>query len=185
MSTKTIQIKDADFDTLKKYAVEVLGLPIKDKTPLPALRAKINTALNGATSFVIREGDDADEPAPLPEHAAAREAREIKSAFNQGKPDAQAMPDHGNASHVVLMIHLQDKPGGKEPVPIGVNGRAMLVPRGEDVKIPYAYYEVLSKAIETHYDPLPGGGLSEPRFVPRYPHNVLRFLFENQEQAAA
>jgi hypothetical protein len=75
---------------------------------------------------------------------------------------------------VKILIARTEDAGGDEPVPVGVNGPIMLVPRGEPVEIPYAYYEVLKNAVKDIYDPLPDGGMNPvPRKVPAYPFQRL------------
>ena len=70
---------------------------------------------------------------------------------------------------VKLIIHTTTEAGGKDPVPIGVNGRVMLVPRGKEVEIPHAYFEVLKNAKRFDYEPGPEGyGLQPPTEVQMY-----------------
>jgi len=76
---------------------------------------------------------------------------------------------------VRITIHKQDKPGGEDHVQVGVNGRLMLIPRGDPFFVPESYVEVLKHAVELvypEYDPSKNdgrGGLDEPRKVHAYP----------------
>ena len=45
-----------------------------------------------------------------------------------------------------VMINQQDGPDGKFDVPIGVNGKVLLIKRGEEVEIPEEYFFVLRDA---------------------------------------
>ena len=69
---------------------------------------------------------------------------------------------------VKVIIQSSDAPGGQDPVPVSVNGSAMLIPRDVEAEIPFEYYEALRNAVRQHYTPLPDGGLSEPKDVPAY-----------------
>ena len=164
-NTKRIKIASADVETLRNYLQTVLGVEPKPNATVEQLRAKISSAVGGRTTITVFEGDETQEAAT---------AEVIVPRSNAGKPDPlqDLLPDE-HPERVRLQIHVQEKPGGSEPVQVGVNGKVMLIPRGKEVEIPWTYYEVLCKAVETHYDPLPDGGLSEPRFVPRYPHTLL------------
>jgi hypothetical protein len=75
---------------------------------------------------------------------------------------------------VRIMLHRTDKAGGLRPVPVGVNGKIMLIPRGEAVWVPEAYVDVLQNAVELQYPPYDSdgdflGGLKPPEEVPAYP----------------
>ncbi len=171
MASRKIKIAEADYETLSNYCRDTLGIEVKAKTPLPALRAKVSTATGGNTEITIFEGEDIS---PVIKAAAAQQAEAIIPRANQGKPDPLKYDsDEEPPERVEVQIHVQDRPGGSEPVQIGVNGKLMLVPRNKRVSIPWAYFEVLSKAVETRYDPLPEGGLSEPRYVHRYPYTLF------------
>ena len=69
-----------------------------------------------------------------------------------------------------IHVNITEEAGGNEPVPVSVNGKVMLIPRGKDVDVPAEYVEVLQHAISHKYDPLPDGGMNPvPREVPLYP----------------
>jgi hypothetical protein len=70
---------------------------------------------------------------------------------------------------VRIIIPASDAPGGQDPVPVSVNGSAMLIPRDQECEVPYPYYEALKNAVRQVYTPLPDGGLSPPKDVPAYP----------------
>lgn len=84
--------------------------------------------------------------------------------------DSQTPPAEGD-DLVRIRINITDTPGGNEPVPVSVNGRAMLIPRDKDVEVPSKYVEALEHAVEHRYEPADdGNGLKpEPRLVPKYP----------------
>lgn len=85
----------------------------------------------------------------------------------QAKP-AVADEGDGAVKKVRIIIPASDAPGGQDPVPVSVNGSAMLIPRDEACDIPYPYYEALKNAVRQVYTPLADGGLSAPKNVPAY-----------------
>ncbi len=86
---------------------------------------------------------------------------------------APELGEDGEPPPVIVHIGITDKPGGDQDVQLSVNGRACLVRRGEDVEIPYMYYEVLKNAVEVHRDALPDGGLGPERKVFPIPFHVV------------
>ena len=81
-----------------------------------------------------------------------------------------------------INIPTQEKPGGQEPVPAGVNGVVMLLPRGQDINVPVEYVEVLKNAVSYHYKPYTGfnadgsmslGGLDNPDKVEEFPFSQV------------
>lgn len=84
------------------------------------------------------------------------------------KPKAASDSD-GGADKVRIIIPASDAPGGQDPVPVSVNGSAMLIPRDQECEIPYPYYEALKNAVRQVFTPLSDGGISPPKSVPAYP----------------
>lgn len=74
-----------------------------------------------------------------------------------------------------VIIPEENGPGGQEPVPVGVNGNVMLIPRGKECLVPVEYIEVLRNAVRDEYDPVTTGygGITKPRKVPAYPIQIL------------
>ena len=54
-------------------------------------------------------------------------------------------PDHLGDVHIILE-------GDGEPLPVGVNGRILLIPRGEPVWVPEAFVGVLDNAVHSKLD---------------------------------
>lgn len=76
-----------------------------------------------------------------------------------------------------ITIPNQDKPGGSEEVPIGINGSHMYVKRNTPSLVPEEYVESLEHAIETRYipntDPVSLEPFADRRDVMRYPMSVI------------
>lgn len=90
----------------------------------------------------------------------AAEAAAIKSG------DAVAEP------MVELTVHTQEGPGGKRALFVGVNGKALLIPRNQRCKVKLRYLGVLETAIETKYEFDAEAKANVPVDMPSYPHQV-------------
>lgn len=86
-------------------------------------------------------------------------------------PKASAAAANGSEGRKMVTVYIpsSNEPGGQDPVPVSVNGSAMLIPRDQESPIPYEYYEALKNAVRQVYTPLPDGGMSPPKDVPAYP----------------
>ena len=155
---KTIPIGEATEAQLRSFARDTLGIEIKATAKFETVRARVETAWNKPEILV-------DENEPEPKEATAK-----------------ATPKPIEKGMVRLILGVTEEAGGKDPVPVGVNGKVMLIPRGIEVEIPYPYFEALSHAVTHVYDPLKDGGMElEPRKVPLYPFQRLDL---NQPAAA-
>lgn len=93
---------------------------------------------------------------------------------------AKLEPDTGKK--IKIFIEQQEGPGGSEPVFVGVNGRHMLIPRGEWSFVKPEFVEVLEHCVRTVIDPVPMdpskpmdiGGTLPPRDVLQYPFRTER-----------
>lgn len=144
MKQKTVPWDDATLDELKKFVAQVLGISVNYNIGESTLRAKIRQAYGGDTiTIMVLDGEDEfvaeDAPAPAstkpPTHGKALRG---SSAENDPK--------------VTITIAEIEGAGGKRPVPVGVNGVMMLVPRGRPVDIPYRYYHALTLAVKTVHE---------------------------------
>lgn len=163
---KLIPMAEATEAELRTFAQETLGINIKASASLEQVRAKVETAW------------DRDIP-------VAEAAPKPTLAGDQPRPvtDEQGGPKPGK---VRINIGIQEEAGGSAPVPVGVNGKIMLIPRGKDVDIPEAYLEALSHAITYKYEPMEDGlGMNPiPREVQLYPFQIIGRV-DNLEGAQA
>ena len=162
---REVKIAEATHDQLLKFARETLGFNSPPNIGRETLIARISVAWNKDHITVAQAAAEVSQAgqAPLPQTA------------EQQAPEKPM---------VRINIHITEEAGGNEAVPVGVNGRIMLIPRGKDVDIPYTYYEVLKHAVMNKYDPMPDGGMNPvPREVPTYPFQVI--LAEVREDIAA
>lgn len=149
---KKILLKDATKEQMMAFAETTLGISSPANIGVDTLRAKIQAAWTHDEITV-------DDSAP---------AKPMEGTAPHPATAAQAGPER---KMVRVIIHKTDEPGGDEPVPVGVNGRVMLVPRGKQVDIPEDYFHVLSNASRLHYDTDGNGSLIyPPREIHQYPH---------------
>jgi len=146
-----ISIAEATQAQFREFANNSLGLNLPPNTKDETVVAKITAAWGKDYIMVSKEED-------IQKHAGAA-PRPVT--------DVQASPEDDK---VRIVISITEDPGGNEPVPVSVNGKAMLIPRGKEVDIPLSYFEVLNNAIAYKYESLGDGGLNPiPREVPAYP----------------
>lgn len=151
---KTIKISEASAEQLRTFASASLGIEVHPNSNRETLISKISAAYD-KDEIPVGDADDGDQP--------------LAGAPPRPVTDRQASrPKKG---YVRIHIHVTEDPGGNEPVPVGVNGKAMLIPRGEDVDIKEEYFEVLKNAVQHKYEMMPDGKSinPNPRKVPLYP----------------
>lgn len=175
---KRIPIEQATLEDLKAFATVVLGLELDGRATADSIRAKLKTA--GYQLETI--------PAEVTEMTTKKQVygKDFRTGiptFTKQNPDTGETiidPDCPKKSPMLfarINIPITSKPGGDEPVAVGVNGRAMAIPRGKDVDVPMKYVEVLMNAKEMayeEYDPTRDmlGGLGMPSLVDSYPFSV-------------
>lgn len=150
--SKKIALSEATREQMMAFAESTLGISVPHNIGADTLRARIAETW-GKDEITVEDA---------PEQPAMH-----GSAPNPLSPQ-QSAPGRNK---VKLIIHKTDEPGGSEPVPVGVNGKVMLIPRGEPVEIPEDYYHALSNASRLHYDTDENGSLKlPPREIHQYPH---------------
>lgn len=79
---------------------------------------------------------------------------------------------HKNQKRLTINIAKQDKPGGGEPVFVGVQGVGYTIPRGINVEVPAPVVEVLKNAVQSKvYQDEDGNLHSED--VLTYPYQIV------------
>jgi len=148
---KQVDIKQASESQLRDFGRDTLGLNLPPNCKIDTLRSKVSAAWDKDFILVVEAADTSPQVGSDPQPIT---------------PEQQPPED----SMVRIIITVTEEAGGNQPVPVSVNGKAMLIPRNEEVDIPFKYYEALKHAVAHKYDPLPDGGLNPiPREVPRYP----------------
>lgn len=150
-----IQIADATATQLAEFASVSMGIPdVKFRDGKAAILAKLAQA-GYAEDFI--EVEDAALAKPVTAAAAVDS--------DGGKPRKM----------MTIMIPMQEMPGseGKEPVPVGVNGKVMLIPRGKQVSVPAEYVHALENARKASPVTDENGKLTGMTEVPSYPFMVM------------
>lgn len=166
MSDNRVKIADANRDQLLAFANTHLGMNLPGNTLEDTVRARITAAWD---KDYIDLGSGESVAAASTQASNSDVVQDSETPPQEPLPvtDAQKDPDR---EYVRVHLMVTDEAGGSDAVQVGVNGKVMLVPRGEDVDIPVEYFHVLQNAVEHRYDPLPDGGINPvPRVVPKYP----------------
>lgn len=167
MATKKIPIEKATVADLRQFAQESLGIEIHHSCSLVTALAKVREAGHDKPDITLQVPDEVEAP------AAGSAPRPVTAA-------QKAVPAVGK---IKIRIPQSEEPGGKDHVPVSVNGRAMVIPRDQDVEIPYPFYHALKNAVRIVYEQKPEGGISDGRPVPQYAFNTLSS--ESEIKAAA
>lgn len=145
---ETIAIAEATDQQLRAYALMFLQLDINKQASTETIIAKIKEAQTHENITIVIEDDGEQDGAPPPSHD------------EQGKPyitqpltpaaDGRLF-DNDSSKDPRITINIFEGTGkfGKRPIPVGVNGRTMLLPRNKDINIPYRYYLALKDAVQT------------------------------------
>ena len=159
MSQTTVKFDEANRDQLIMFAAQSLGMQFAPNIGEAALKAKIRAAYE-KDEFVIMTPDDDVVVMDEGDIPAAAHV-ETDAEFGGGNPNP----------FVKITLATQEGTGGERPVFVGVNGIAMLVPRGKPVDIPYRYYLALTYAVKSVHVQRADGEI-QANEVPAYPFNV-------------
>ena len=151
-----INITDATPAQLRDFGASVLGLELTGRETHAMMVSKLAEVGYGVETITLTPPLVIPSGNPKPD-----------------EPFTTRMRDDG-IKEVRIIVQVQDKDGGDRPVPVSVNGRAMIIPRGKPVWVPESYVEVLNHAVEYVYPEYVGqtdsmGGLAQPRQVKSYP----------------
>jgi len=139
MAIAKIKIKQATLNQLKAFAEAHLGIYFQDGIAVGAARAQVEQAWGHDTISVQVADDTPGQPAAAQPAAVAPPQAAPPAQGKGGRPVA-------GKDMVTVFIDERDEPGGDRPVEVGVNGKMMVIPRGQDVQIPYPYYLALLDA---------------------------------------
>lgn len=121
-----LQLEGADSKEIKKVRADVTAAWLQDfiwmAKPVEALQ--------------LVAGTDVVKPALTKEQIDAKAGPGIAASSSKGDPV------------VVLVIPVQQGPGGKDPVFLNVNGSAMHIARGMKQRVPYRYFHDLKNAVQ-------------------------------------
>lgn len=161
-----IPIESATREQLKAFAESDLGLTVKTQTPPQFIKKQIASA-NWDKPFIL-----VDPRTPSARPTAAPLKRPVPGKAEAPKPVHEAV--EVAEPMVRMQIAEQAGPGGKRAVYVGVNGRAILIPRNRPVEVKLRYYNALVIAIETLFELNEETNEMESRDVTTYPFQVLK-----------
>ena len=154
---KTIPIGEATEAQLRLFALNSLGITIKETAKIETVRARVQAAWDKPEIPVTESEPESVQPG--------------SEATPQPVTEAQQAPTDGM---VRLIIGVTEEAGGSDPVQVACNGKVMLVTRGVEVEIPEHFFESLAHAVMDKYDTMEDGGMNPvPRKVQLYPFQVL------------
>lgn len=113
-----LNLQTADKDQLKYYAANL-------EPPLTLSRAMSEDTMRAR--IAQHEAEHSDGPPPE-------------------RIDGSALEGKSNFRYVTINIAKQDKPGGSEPVFVGVQGVGYTIPRAKNIDVPSPVVEVLKNA---------------------------------------
>ena len=162
MSRIVVSLNEAKAPQLREFLMTVKGAEVDGRDGIDKLKAMLQN-IGYAEDFIT-----------------VPDTRTLSGEPNDGRPVLQRRAtdrktaDGETIYEVRVLLQTSDKAGGDQPVPVGLNGVVMLVPRGEPVWVREEYVEILKNSVEMVYDEYDQarnmmGGLDAPRFVSGYP----------------
>lgn len=148
----------ASLADLRHHAANVLNLSFKSTATAEQLRALISAAVGDQDIDVADEAN-----ASLGEITATGKGKVPKADSVLTRTDGR----------VVIMVPESEEGGAEQQVYLAVNGKNMIVPRGQPVAIPKHYYEVLVNSIRKVPVVNESNQITGWRNVPAYPFSVL------------
>lgn len=166
MPQRKVNLADATQPELIEFAQSTLGIMIPGNAKRETALAKVMSAWPDK-DYILLEAKE--EQAPL-----SGQAPKPATAVQGGPPPG----------YVRIIVQRQEGAGGDDPIPLGVNGKIMLVERGKESDIKDAYFRVLENAVKHVYESLTDGGINpEARKVATYPYQVIAFGPKEQQAA--
>jgi hypothetical protein len=102
-------------------------------------------------------------------------------SVSDGAADGFVSPDKLSGKKVTIHIYAQEGPGGKDPVPVGLNGKVWLIPRDKDLKVPAELVGILKDSVQTF---LIQDGKDEEGNIKHRLQDVRRFNYQATEDVA-
>lgn len=144
---KRIPITEASASQLADFAATNLGLDVQYRMGADKIRAVMATSGYHKDHIDVGEVQLLD---PVPAPVVETKPREM----------------------VTIRIDNQLGAGGKDHVPVGVNGKVYRIKRGMDVAVPKEVVEVLKNANTVAYERGPNGEPINPSYVPKHPYSI-------------
>lgn len=167
VKTVKIPIEDATDDQLREFASLVLAL---DSTKLGNRQTMLGLIQAAWPQDFITKQVEVDALGQVQDQKSVQDIlpqQRLRGSIDEDEP------------RVTVRIMQTEMPGGRDPVPIGVNGVTVVAQRNMDVSMPYRFYLALLNAVRTVVDQIPDP--SNPRMretieiqVTNYPVTVVK-----------
>lgn len=158
MPTKNFM--DLEKHELVAYAKTELGLEVTMKMTIDAIRGAVADALGVQAVAAVNE--------------VTPTTKKDRPVF----PNAVAVTGKGVDNGVdwddLVVINVAESKEDAQPVPVAVNGYALLLKRGVNLAIPRAYAKVLEHAVEDSITMDPDTGEMHKRQVSAYPFTYVQ-----------
>jgi hypothetical protein len=95
---------------------------------------------------------------------------------DQARAEAQIKIQTGDSQNDpkwIIKIASTELPGGRDPVPVGVNGRVALIQRDMEAEVPHRYIEALRNAVRIGFTAGAAPGEMIPTKIIAYPFEVI------------
>lgn len=164
MAIKKIPISDATDEQLRDFA-EMQQLDVSGAKTRSALMALIGPIWEHdyiPVSVTEATVDEGGEPV------------ELEQTQRVHRPVGSVQGGAGASDPMVrLRIGYTTYPGGRDPVPVGVNGHTVVIQRNIDADVPYRFYHALLNAIRQEVDQTPETGEITVTDVTNYPLTII------------
>lgn len=147
-----INIHEASATQLAEFAITNYGLDVNHRMGSAVIKAKLATAGYDKDFIEIDDAPAVETNARVETVTAAPEPRKTKT---------------------IRIENQEALYGGKQAVPVGVNGKVYLIKRGEDVEVPAEVIEVLKNAKRVVFDKDENGQPINPTYVPTHPFSIV------------
>ena len=165
--TRKIMINDATKEELVQFGKESLGLQFHQATGIGKVLASIRQAWKPDHIILYNDPDESIDV----EVTAERSSSGVKV---NASIRALSGGSSKNDPKVRLFLNEAEGAGGQRPAFFSVNNVPMLIPRGEEVEVPYRYYMAMKSAITTVFEQDENTHEINNRDVPAFPFQVIR-----------
>lgn len=137
-----LSIDSATDDQLRSFARHTLQIEVADNAERPAIRSAI--ALAWPQNFILVAADAADA-------SVQAQTRTVENPVGLRLTGTDGYDD----PIAIFKIGQTDMPGGRDPVPVGVNGHTVVMQRLQEIRAPYRFYEALMNATREAIEMVP------------------------------
>jgi hypothetical protein len=139
---RQIKFNDATRDELIQFAMESLGMKFHPKTGLAKIAAGVKSVWRNDFITLYTEAEEGPKVEDVKKGVNEDGAMTVEASIR-----ALSGGSSKNDPKVRMIISQSEGAGGQRPVFVMVNNVPMLLPRGEEIDVPYRYYLALRNAV--------------------------------------